>query len=139
MGNIETLTIFGSEAGAITRARKGAHLTSNRKHGSVYLTSEAKELLFGKDAKEGNLLVVHSGIENNWYVASNTTRDVKGFECKINDNKLEASMRVNGMQKTIEKMAETLQYKEDRIVFEVLKKSTPYQGLILYKLQIVNN
>lgn len=138
MATLETLTIFGRETAAISRARKGTFLTSNRKHGNVYLTSEAKELLFGKDAKDGNLLVIHSPIENNWYVANNTTKQ-GGFDCRVNDTKQEASMRVNGMQKTIESMAESFGYKEERIVFELDKKSKSFQGLILYKLQIINN
>lgn len=138
MGNFETLTIFGNETAVITRARKGAHMTANRKHGNTYLSSEAKELLFGKHAKAGSMLVVHSGIENNWYVAKSTDPS-KGFDCKINDKNQDASMRVNGTRKIIEKMAESFNHKEERIVFEVSEKSISYQGLNLYKLSIVNN
>ena len=85
---MQTLEIFGNESANIVRARKGAHLTANLKHGSTYLTTEAKELLFGKGAKTGNLLIIHSGIENNWYLSKNN--DTKsGFDCRLNDMKQE--------------------------------------------------
>ena len=134
---MQTLEIFGNESANIVRARKGAHMSANRKHGNTYLSSDAKELLFGKNVQAGRLLIVHSGIENNWYLSKNN--DPKsGFECRLNDMKLQASMRVNGAQEVIEKMAQSFNHKGERIVFEVSDNPIQYQGMNLYKLTLIN-
>lgn len=131
-------TIFGNESSAsISRVRKGMHLTANRKHGNAYLSTEAKEMFFGKKAKQGSLLVICSDIENNWYLAK-CLEPGKGFECKLNDNKVDNSMRVNGMQKLIEKIAESFSYKDEKIVFEISEKPIPYKGLELHKITLIN-
>lgn len=134
----QTLTIFGNESSAsISRVRKGMHLTANRKHGNAYLSTEAKEMFFGNKAKQGSLLVICSDIENNWYLAK-SLEPGKGFECKLNDKNVDNSMRVNGMQKLIEKIAESFNYKDEKIVFEISEKPIHFHALELHKITLIN-
>lgn len=133
---MENFTIFGPEdTTQRSRISKGYHLSVNFKHRNVYVSSDAKRLIFG-DFKEGSLIVVNSAIENNWYIAKSADPS-KGFECKNNDSRSEGSLRVNGAQKVFDKVAQSFKLpREGRIVFNISETPIIFQGIKLHKISL---
>ena len=131
----DQILIFG-ESEQPQRVRKGFHLSINFKHGNAYISTELKNKLFGEKVTEAKILLVCSQIENNWYLAP--SNDYKGYTCRLNDPKIATSMRINGAQKVLERMANSMNIdlNDIKIVFSVSKDPVDYQGLKLYKITL---
>lgn len=116
----DQILIFG-ESEQPQRVRKGFHLSINFKHGNAYISTELKNKLFGEKVTEAKILLVCSQIENNWYLAP--SNDYKGYTCRLNDPKIATSMRINGAQKVLERMAKSMNIdlNDKKIVFSVSK------------------
>lgn len=126
--------IFGGES-SVSRTRKGCHLTVNFKYGNAYLSTDLKNVIFGENAKQGQLLIVCSQIEKNWYMAKSNEQG-NGFECKLNDPEVNTSMRINGAQKIFEKMAKGMNIASEKVSFNVSNTPIEFQGLKLYKITL---
>ena len=131
----QPVLIFGADNYAKKGIRKGFRLTVNFKNGNAYISTELKNKLFGESATEGCVLLICSPIENNWYITK-SKEPGNGYECKLNDPNVQTSMRVNGMLRTVEKMAKSanLDVKESKYTFEVSDTPIEYNGMQLYKI-----
>lgn len=126
--------IFGN-GNSTSRIRKGCHLTINFKNGNAYLSTELKNIIFGETTKQGLVLFVCSQIENNWYLTK-SNEPGNGFECKLNDPEVNTSMRVNGAQKILEKMAKSMNVTSEKVAFNVSNTPIEFKGLKLYKITL---
>ena len=134
------IEIFGGGNRCSTkRTTHGLSITANTKHSNVHMTHDLAKKLFGSDVQEGKINIVHSKIENNWYVAA--TADSlfnEGFQCVPAKAEKISVYRINGAMSVIKKMIVSLtgEDKGIRYVIKASENAIDYDGMKLYKLTI---
>ena len=134
------IEIFGSGNQRINKkVSRGLFMSANTKYSNLLMTHDLATKLFGSDVQEGRINIIHSKIENNWYIAStNGSLFDNGFQCLPSDASKVSSYRINGAMAIIKKMIKSLtgEDKETRYVITVSENAIEYDGMKLYKLTI---
>lgn len=133
------IEIFGQNASQAKRVRHGFHIAVNVKHRNAYLSRDLAKELFGS-SESGRINIVHSKIENNWYVAAtNGTLFAGGFECVPNDNGKDSVFRVNGAAEVFKQMIESLNnnaVEDIRYTLKVSQSVKEYDGMKLHQITL---
>ena len=134
------IEIFGTNVSQTKRVHHGFHISVNVKNHNAYISRELSKELFGSSSS-GRINIIHSKIENNWYVASTAGSLFNGgFECVQNDAGKESVFRINGASSVFRQMVASLvggPVESKRYTLDVSRNVKEYDGMKLHQITLL--